>query len=125
MKNTYAIGLVNGQFTPCKPSPNGVSSMEKSKRHFTEPFSYKGNTTAAIDKILNLVAKLNFKIILNNEDYIHCAVKTKFGNFIDDIEFYFPKNESLVHIKSTSRKGYYDFGANRRRVEKLRKLFNS
>ena len=39
---------------------------------------------------------------------------------IDDVEFYFPPDERIIHVRSESRTGYYDFGANRRRVERLR-----
>ena len=42
--------------------------------------------------------------------------------FVDDVEFLFPK-EKIIHVRSASRIGYSDFGANRRRVEHLRELF--
>ena len=45
--------------------------------------------------------------------------------FVDDVEFYFPPDQTIIHLKSASRKGHYDFGANRRRVERLRSTFES
>ncbi|MGD9241474.1 MAG: DUF1499 domain-containing protein, partial [Desulfobacterales bacterium] len=39
--------------------------------------------------------------------------------------FYFPSEETIIHVRSASRTGYYDFGANRRRVERLRSAFEN
>jgi uncharacterized protein (DUF1499 family) len=36
------------------------------------------------------------------------------------VEFYFPKNESVIHIRSSSRVGDSDFGVNRTRLEQIR-----
>ncbi|MBW2641103.1 MAG: DUF1499 domain-containing protein, partial [Deltaproteobacteria bacterium] len=40
--------------------------------------------------------------------------------FIDDLELYFNSSNGIISIRSASRVGYWDFGANRRRVELLR-----
>ncbi|MFM8004516.1 MAG: DUF1499 domain-containing protein, partial [Dolichospermum sp.] len=36
------------------------------------------------------------------------------------LEFYFPSNESLIHIRSSSRVVDSDFGVNRTRLEQIR-----
>ena len=48
--------------------------------------------------------------------WIECS-SSLFG-FIDDLEIYFPMEEKRIFIRSASRLGYYDFGVNRKRVEK-------
>ncbi len=39
---------------------------------------------------------------------------------VDDVEFYFPANENVIHLRSASRVGESDLGVNRRRVEQIR-----
>ena len=42
--------------------------------------------------------------------------------FVDDVEFYFNK-PGRISLRSASRLGYSDMGVNRRRMEKIRNLF--
>jgi uncharacterized protein (DUF1499 family) len=42
--------------------------------------------------------------------------------FVDDVEFFFP-DSAVIHMRSASRVGYSDFGVNRKRLEKIRQLF--
>jgi len=42
--------------------------------------------------------------------------------FVDDVEFFFP-DTAVIHMRSASRVGYSDFGANRKRLEKIRQRF--
>ena len=56
-------------------------------------------------------------------DYIHAEFRSLVFQFVDDVEFYFPPEKSIIHVKSASRSGYYDFGVNRRRVERVRAAF--
>ena len=51
--------------------------------------------------------------------YLHFTFKTKIGKFVDDVEFYFDEGSSLIHYKSASQKGWYDFNANKRRMKKV------
>ena len=58
-------------------------------------------------------------------NYISSESKTKVFGFIDDVEFFFSPDKPVIHLRSASRKGYYDFGVNRRRIEGIRKLFDA
>jgi len=40
-----------------------------------------------------------------------------------DSRFLFSDEEKIIHVKSASRTGYSDLGANRKRVERLRRAF--
>jgi uncharacterized protein (DUF1499 family) len=40
--------------------------------------------------------------------------------FVDDLEFYFPREESVIHLRSAARLGESDLGVNRRRLEQIR-----
>ena len=60
------------------------------------------------------MATLNgVKVITEFEDHIHYEVVTKTGKFTDDVKFYWDTEAKLIHFRSSSQKGWYDFGANR------------
>jgi uncharacterized protein (DUF1499 family) len=61
-------------------------------------------------------------VIQESEDYLRMECKSAIMGFVDDVEFYFP-DEKVIHVRSASRLGYSDLGVNRKRVERLRKLF--
>jgi uncharacterized protein (DUF1499 family) len=46
-------------------------------------------------------------------------------NMVDDAEFLLDETDSVIHMRSGSRFGRKDFGANRSRLEKIRSLFNA
>jgi uncharacterized protein (DUF1499 family) len=54
------------------------------------------------------------------ERQIHAISKSRIFRFVDDVEFYFPANEPVIHLRSASRIGESDLGVNRRRVEQIR-----
>ncbi|MDI9554865.1 MAG: DUF1499 domain-containing protein, partial [Pseudomonadota bacterium] len=43
--------------------------------------------------------------------------------FVDDVEFLFDDAAKLIHVRSASRVGVYDFEVNRNRVEDIRRRF--
>jgi len=52
---------------------------------------------------------------------VHVTQKSRFFGFIDDLELKLDPQSKTISIRSASRRGYYDLGVNRRRVENLRK----
>ncbi len=44
--------------------------------------------------------------------------------FVDDLEARLDIDAGLIHMRSASRTGYYDFNVNRKRVEQIRKKMN-
>ena len=64
------------------------------------------------------------QLVTHNGNYLHFTCKTKFCIFTDDIEFQIDEINKVIHVKSASRLGYSDFGANKKRVEKIRSLLN-
>ena len=60
------------------------------------------------------------EVIKQTDNYIYAISKSRIFKFIDDVEFYFPSNESVIHVRSSSRLGDFDFGVNRTRLEQIR-----
>jgi uncharacterized protein (DUF1499 family) len=44
---------------------------------------------------------------------------------VDDLEFRLIPEEHIIDVRSASRVGYWDLGANRRRVERIRERFQA
>jgi len=83
---------------------------------------YNGDWRAAKRLLTELIENTPRAEILENiDDYIHASFKSRIFGFVDDVEFLFNDAKKMIHIRSASRVGYYDFGVNRRRAEKLRK----
>jgi apolipoprotein D and lipocalin family protein len=111
--------------TSCPSTPNCVSSVDKGRKHFIEPLRFVGSAKDAQYRLLNILSELKLARVVTVEDNFIGAEFTSFVfRFIDDVEFYYDDPHKIIHVKSASRVGYSDLGANRRRVEKIRKLFN-
>ena len=114
------------KFPPCPNSPNCVSTQSTDKARFIEPLHYVGSLAVARQKIISILKNTKRMLLVKVEtNYIHAEFRSLIFQFVDDAEFYFPPEKTIIHVKSASRKGYYDFGANRRRVERLRSTFES
>jgi uncharacterized protein (DUF1499 family) len=119
------IGIVDGKLSPCPYSPNCVSSQSKDEKHFIEPFRYEGTKQQTMDRIISVLqGAKRCRIVTIRDNYIHAEFTSAFFRFVDDVEFYIESEAKIVHIRSASRIGNSDFGVNRKRLEKLRSLFN-
>lgn len=54
------------------------------------------------------------------ERYLHAEARTRLLRFVDDVEFHLRPADGEIAMRSASRLGYSDLGANRRRLERLR-----
>ena len=110
--------------SPCPDSPNCVSSLSTDTAHFIEPLHYASSLADARQKVINILQNMKRVRLTEIEpDYVHAEFRSLIFQFVDDVEFYFPPEKPIIHVKSASRSGYYDFGVNRRRVERLRAAF--
>ena len=121
-----SIGVENGRLRQCPSTPNCVSSQATDTRHFVEPIHIHATLPEAKNYILKALDKLKVsnRVIVVEDNYIRVEFFSRIFRFIDDVEFYFPNassNELLIHVRSASRAGYYDFGVNRRRIEMIRR----
>ena len=121
-----STGMQNDTFRPCPDSPNCVSSMATDSSHAVQPFAYSGITKEKARGIIVSILEntKRCRIISLEESYIHAEFRSLVFRFVDDVEFFFPEDDSIVHVKSASRLGYSDFGVNRSRVEEFRSAFN-
>ena len=118
------LGLIIQLLSPCTGTPNCVSSQEKNSQHRIQPITFEGSLELAKEKLHRVINSMRGTRIISQEDvYWHVEFTTQLLRFIDDVEFYFDESQSLIHVRSASRQGYWDLGVNRRRVETIRSRF--
>ncbi|WP_421864837.1 DUF1499 domain-containing protein [Motiliproteus sp.] len=121
-------GLIEGRLADCGTRPNCVSSEPGTDQdHRVEAFVIdEFFPTSAEEHVLRLTAQqigsLGGKIVVQRPGYLGCEFRSSLYGFIDDVELRLDGENGLMHIRSGSRVGYSDLGANRRRVESLRRL---
>ena len=118
------LGLNNQLLSPCPGTPNCVSSQEKNSQHRIQPITFEGSLELAKERLHRVINSMRgTRIITQDVVYWHVEFTTQLLRFIDDVEFYFDGPQSLIHVRSASRQGYWDLGVNRRRVETIRSRF--
>ena len=119
-------GLENGKLLPCKEKPNCVCSLEKREVYFVEPLRFSGSPEVALQNLKKLILEIDGLSLKSQSDgYMHFTAKSRLFGFIDDLEIQISADNQTIQIRSESRVGYSDLGANRKRVEKIRAMFNT
>ena len=118
------LGIKSGSLTPCPKTPNCVSSKAVEEKQYIPPLRYEGTLQEARARLVQIVDSLKrTKILTAQDNYIRAETTSALFRFVDDMEFYFPAkptDEAIIHIRSASRIGWFDFGANRKRIERIR-----
>lgn len=110
---------------PCPNKPNCVSSIAKDE-HAIAPFQLKNFGQFDSQQLVEILQKLDDNIsIIHDEHRVHAEITSRVLGFVDDLDLIINIEQQIIHVRSASRTGYYDFGVNRRRVEKLRSLLKS
>ncbi|MEM7196681.1 MAG: DUF1499 domain-containing protein [Pseudomonadota bacterium] len=72
------------------------------------------------ERLPEVVRQDGGKIRSDTFGYIHATYTSTVFRFVDDIEFRLDEAGRVIHVRSSSRVGKSDLGANRRRVERIR-----
>lgn len=105
------VGVKDGKLLPCGPKPNC----------YTSDLKFSGTKEQFRDLVIE---KLGGSLVTESSDYLHFEMKSTVFGFVDDTEFYFAQ-PGVIHVRSASRVGHSDLGANKERVERLRKLLSN
>ena len=120
MTSVHAAGLQNGRLPACPDSPNCVCSDQQGK-HFIAPFKLKVPPPQAWKALEQVLAETpRVKVVMRTDQHLHAEFTSAMLRFVDDVEFNLRPETAIIAVRSASRVGYYDFNANRSRVEKLR-----
>jgi len=119
-KTPNDLGLQDGKLRPCPDSPNCVSSesdAQGDKEHSIEAIQ---GEKATWDKLKQVIQHHGGEIQTDKANYVHATFSSSIFHYVDDLELRFDETNKLVHVRSASRMGKSDFGANRARVEMLK-----
>ena len=122
------LGLRDGRFKPPSKSPNSVSSQAdlwpnqpQAAKAQIAPLALVGDGAATLARIEAIVrATPGAEIVNRDGDYIYATFTTRWMRYTDDVEFSFDPARAVVQVRSASRLGKSDLGANRARIEALR-----
>ena len=122
------LGVTNGQLKGCPDTPNCVSSQASAsdKEHAIAPFTYSGSAADAINRLRQIIEGMERSTIKEaSGDYLYAEFSSNLMGFVDDVEFYAPAGESIIHTRAAARLGKSDLGVNRKRTEAIRSQFSS
>lgn len=115
------LGLQSGRLRPCPPTRNCVSSEAGTPAsQLVAPLPAPTGAGEMTRLAALIEAWPRTKVVFTGEGYLHAEFTSLLLRFVDDVEFRFDPASSVIHVRSASRIGRSDLGANRRRVEGLR-----
>jgi len=118
------LGPVDGKLRPCPNSPNCVSTFATDDAHKIEPLTFTDSPDAALARLKTvLLLQPRVKIVTATDTYLHVEFTTALMRYVDDVEFLVDAQKKQIHFRSASRLGYSDLGANRKRMETIRRAF--
>lgn len=119
-KQQSPIGLVNNQLANCPNKPNCVCSEESAiTKEPIQPLS-------TIDKaqLQQAIKDTGGQVTTVQDNYIAATYTSKLFSFVDDVELRIDPTNNITHIRSASRVGHSDLGANTKRVTAIRQALN-
>ena len=113
-------GITDGALAPCPPSPNCVSSEATDETHAIAPIQLEGDPETSWRALVATVgATAGTEVVIQRPDYLYVVATTPIMQFVDNFELWLRPGGSVT-VRSASRIGWSDMGANRERVESLR-----
>jgi uncharacterized protein (DUF1499 family) len=84
------------------------------------PLTFTISSRQAQSKIRKVIEAMPRTSVIRDEaGYLHAEFTSKVFGFVDDVEFTIDDDTKRIDFRSASRVGYYDFGANRKRMEDI------
>ena len=122
------LGLREGRLKAPSNRPNSVSSQAvlwpgHPQRAYASiaPLAVTGDGLAAMAKLRDVVETTpGARMVQIDTRYLRAEFTTPLVRFTDDVEFWFDAAAGVVQVRSASRLGYSDRGANRARIEAVR-----
>ncbi len=122
------LGVKDGKLKVPSSTPNSVSSQADLWPGHPQlayariaPLAMAGDPAAVMAKVKAAVEKSPSAVVVKAEgDYLYAQFTTPLMRYTDDVEFWFDRAASVVQVRSASRLGEGDLGANRQRIEALR-----
>lgn len=110
----------HNNLTTCPDSPNCVSTKSTDPDSAMSPLPYVETREKSRERLILVLRSMKrCTIVTAKPAYVHAEFRSALFAFVDDVNFIFDDDERLIHFRSASRTGYYDFGANRNRMKEI------
>ena len=116
------LGVSADRLAPCPDKPNCVSSFATDAGHRIDPLVIVGSVEAAWNELRSFLEKDSRVESMDVDgNYVHAVFVTPLMRYRDDVEFLLLPDKHEIAVRSASRVGYGDMGANRKRIEAIRR----
>jgi uncharacterized protein (DUF1499 family) len=131
-KRPAHLGVKDGRLSPPSKTRNSVSSQTalhaghpQSDYAAIDPLPLKGgDPTASMRALQNILQTMpGVTLVEQRPDYLYAEAQTRWMKFVDDLEFWVNPPLGVIEVRSASRLGQEDFGANRKRMEMIRAAY--
>lgn len=125
------LGVRDGRLAAPSATPNSVSSQahlypDHPQRDYANiaPLRYDGDGRVAMSRLAAVLRTMeHIRIVVEQPDYIRAEIETRWLHFTDDAEFWLDRSAGVIQLRSASRLGQSDLGANRSHIETIRARF--
>ena len=121
------LGARNGRLAELPESPNAVASQTTpgSFLHVPPlPVPPAVDQTQIMQRLVETIQGMpGSRLITRADDYLHVEFRSRVFGFVDDVEFLLDAPPGEIQVRSASRLGYFDLGANKKRVARIRELW--
>jgi uncharacterized protein (DUF1499 family) len=109
---------------PCPDSPNCVSTKSTDAGRAMPPLTYLKSAEESMERLVAVVREMKRAVIVSaTPSYLHVEFRSALFRFVDDVQFVLDDSARVIHFRSASRTGYYDFGVNRKRMQEISDLY--
>lgn len=116
------LGVKQGHLAPC--TSNGCVSTQVEGKGYMKPLTYKKSEQEVKSDLLSIIYSMDRARVVKEDDrYIHVEFMTPLLRLMDDVEFYIDSERKEVHFRSASRTRLLHSGANRKRMEEIRRRY--
>jgi len=111
---------------PCPSSPNCVSTDATDPGHAIAPIPLDVAPDVAAGRLRQALATLpRVRIVSDDGRHIRAEATSCLFRFVDDVDLVVDEAAGVIHMRSASRTGYSDLGANRKRLEAIRRAYGA
>lgn len=105
----------------CPDMPNCQCSEASRENQQVERFPVTKEPSQSIANLARILENIEgMEVVQYDETYLHATATTQLMRYVDDIEFLLSDDKQSIQVRSASRLGKADLGANAKRIEVMR-----
>ncbi len=108
------------QLGDCLKKPNCQGSQSSRANQRVDALAITSDANKALPTATAAIIELGGKVVLQQQNYLHATFKTPVMGYTDDVELLLDTDKNELHIRSASRLGKSDLGANKKRIDRIR-----